>query len=153
MSAVPITLDPAGSRPASARTHGRGCPLASNCSCIFQRIQPAAASAADTVAPVAPAAPAPALGRAPATAQATAALAAETATWLDWGWSVARDSAHEVVLERTRKVPFCLDFVLTVLTAGLWLFSWVPRARHPRVDTVTLSLAPDGTVSSTSRLR
>ncbi|AMM21378.1 hypothetical protein AX769_16120 [Frondihabitans sp. PAMC 28766] len=135
MSPTPITLAPAGTATPSPASHGRGCPLASNCSCIFQRIQPATRVAA-TVTDASP-------GQ---------ALQAESATWQEWGWNVVHETTDEVVLERQKLVSFCLNFVLTLLTGFLWLIYWVPRARHPRIDSVTLTLTRDGSVASTSRL-
>ena len=135
MSPTPIALSPAGQRTTGPRAHGRACPLASNCSCVFQRVPPAETAA-----------------RAPEPPSGTA-LASAVTTWTEWGWSVVRTSDTEVVLERRRALPFCLHLALTVLTGFLWLLYWVPRVRRPRFDTVTLTLGPDGAVSSSSPLR
>ncbi|MCU1529450.1 MAG: hypothetical protein JWP75_3213 [Frondihabitans sp.] len=141
MTPTSISLSTAQRGPRGPRAPmagGRGCPLGSNCSCVFQRVQ-AASDDADATATVSPNTNPNTLPNDP--------LAAEVTNLTDWGWNVVRTEPTDVHLERQRSLPFCANLALCLVTAGLWLIYWVPRTRHPRVDTVTVSRAPDGTAS------
>jgi len=138
MAATRILLESPGEHRPAASTRGSGCPLASNCSCVFQRFQPTATAVPSHTAAAA--------------ATPSGILAADVATWIEWGWNVARSDDTEVVMERRRVIPFCFHLGLTVVTGLLWLIYWIPRARHPRTEMVTLTLAGDGTVTASARL-
>jgi hypothetical protein len=99
------------------------CPFASNCSCVFSR--PQSIEGMPTVTD---------------TALHDEAVSAEVTNWTDLGWKVVRSSSHEVVLERQKSLPFCLNVLLCLVTGFLWLIYWIPRARNPRIDTKVVSL-------------
>ncbi|GAA4685945.1 hypothetical protein [Frondihabitans cladoniiphilus] len=149
MTSTPLTLGSRVESPASRSAHGRGCPLASQCSCVFQRI--AMRETGDARADVAAEVATPRDTSASAVAE-PAAFSEAVAEWTAWGWNVVASAPDEVVLQRIHRVSFCANLGLVVVTGALWLLYWVPRARHPRVDSVTLTLEADGTVRSSSRL-
>lgn len=115
----------------SARIDQRwGCPLASNCSCIFSRGPVSTDENTAVHSPV---------------------VAAEVTKWTDRGWRVTSATRDDVILERTRALPFCGSLFLTVATGFLWLLYWLPRSRHPKTDVKTVTLAADGTARTVTR--
>jgi hypothetical protein len=64
--------------------------------------------------------------------------------WTDWGWKVVSRDAREITLERTKRLPFCYNLGLTVVTGMLWLIYWVPRIRHPKVERQLLRIDAEG---------
>jgi hypothetical protein len=144
MSATQLLLSTTQPAPAKAGAQPKTCRFAANCSCVFNRVAPP-----EVEAPDAPASPSHAeLGRAvPATVHLDAAphnpaLDAEVAGLLQRGFTITSSDARQIVLQRRRAVPFCVNVALVAATVGLWSIHMAWRARHPRIETVTLTLNP-----------
>jgi hypothetical protein len=110
--------------------HGLACPFASNCSCVFARVQESEREPAATN-----------------TALDDERVRAEVTTLTDRGWKVTTASDREVVLQRTRGLSFCANLFLCLATGMLWLLYWVPRSLRPRIDTRVVLLTPSGDVA------
>ena len=121
------TVRPPGQPAAAVGGQARTCRFRANCSCVFNRVEQAPA------VPDAPASTATGLSR--------AAAEAELAVLRQRGWKVVSADAREIVLERQRNMPFCVDVLLCAVTVMLWSIHMVWRARHPRIETTTLVLA------------
>jgi hypothetical protein len=113
----------------SPRIHAGSCPFASNCSCVFNRPAQAAAERHEEDAPGAP------------------SISAQVAEWTSWGWSVVSTSDREIVIERMKKISFCVNAALCIVTAFVWTIFWVARTRHPKVERRVLSISADGQVT------
>jgi hypothetical protein len=108
------------------------CPFGANCSCVF-------AAPRDGVIDL----------ELTGTSAPSAQAVAEAASWTKRGWRVVESGQSRIVLERRQILGFCSNAMLTVVTAGLWLAYWIPRIRHPRVDTRIISVLGNGeTVTS-----
>jgi hypothetical protein len=134
MSRTLFLMNPSTRRPddvgaiEGAGAPGRSCPFASNCACVFDRtgitdelhrLTETAAAAGESVNP-------------------------EVAKWVDRGWTVASVSAGTVTLERPRRLAFCINLGLTLVTGFLWLIYWIPLARNPRVRSKIITVGPVG---------
>jgi len=129
MSATPIVLSPTRSDAATAARSG--CPLGAYCTCVFQKVEPVDTASVET--PTAP------LGE---------ALQAEVTNLTDWGWHVVSAHPSEVALERRRGLGFCPNVLLAMATGFVWLIVWVPRARRPLFESVTLTTDAAGAVTT-----
>ena len=79
---------------------------------------------------------------------------AEVRDLLDRGWVVESATDDEVVLSKRRGIQsLCVNFVLTMVTALVWLVVWIPNARHPRVDRRTIVLAAGPVIAQESFAR
>jgi hypothetical protein len=125
MSRTMLTLSPHQPAPDVSAVQGKTCPFASSCSCIFSRSPSTEGMAVVTD-----------------TALQDDRVSAEITDWTDRGWKVISADSHEVVLERQRNLPFCLNVLLCLLTGFLWLIYWIPRARNPKIDTKIVSVPP-----------
>jgi hypothetical protein len=108
---------------------GSTCRFASNCSCVFQPgrfIAPEFTAAEPTSTDL---------------ASRDDLIAAEIRRWTDLGWSARTTTPDEVILERQRNLPFCLNAFLTLATGFLWLIYWIPRSRHPKIETKILDIS------------
>lgn len=111
------------------------CPFGANCSCVFSASWQAEHAIDDTLRE----------------SLRADELGAEVTNWTDRGWAVISSDSREVILERRLGLGFCLNVLLCLATGLLWLAYWIPRTRHPKIDTKVITLAPDGTVSVTGR--
>jgi len=131
-----FTMNPTHKLPVGPPAKTGGCPFGSNCSCVFssnqqaqQQAQQHAAASATTSGVI---------------RTGTPGGATDLSAWTDWGWKVVSRDSNEIVLERTKTLPFCFNLSLVVLTGLLWLFYWVPRIRHPKVTRTVLVIGADG---------
>ncbi|PPF77418.1 hypothetical protein C5B96_15690 [Subtercola sp. Z020] len=144
MSATQLLLTPRQPAPAKAGAQPKTCRFAADCSCVFNRVAPAPVEALDAAASPSHAD----LGRAvPATVHLDAAphnpaLDAEVAGLVQRGFTIVSSDARQIVLQRRRRIPFCVNVALVAATVGLWAIQMAWRSRHPRIETVTLTLNP-----------
>jgi hypothetical protein len=170
MSATPVTI---GATPRSHPAARGGCPFAHGCTCVFDRgpvrrdhdstdaaearggepltargqVHAEKSRAVDGASTLIPSA-APRVGRSMPTE-----LPAGVSEWTDWGWTVVEigspgERGTEVTLERRRTLGFCANLGLTVATGFVWLAVWITQTRHPRFDTVTLTVRSNGRVTA-----
>jgi uncharacterized membrane protein YidH (DUF202 family) len=62
-------------------------------------------------------------------------------------------SDHEVVLERTDSISFCVNALLCILTARLWAIAWTRRNRTRRAERKVLPRAGSVPIARTIELR
>ncbi len=110
--------------------HSRGCPFASNCTCVFSAGQADVPEISVTD-----------------TALDDARVKAEVRALTDLGWRVTTATDREVLLQRRRGLSFCANLLLSAATGLLWLAYWIPRLVKPTIDTRLVILSADGDVS------
>ncbi|MCU1477684.1 MAG: hypothetical protein JWQ64_2377 [Subtercola sp.] len=150
MSRTPL-LSPSLRVPSDATVQVKlTCPFGANCSCVFSRNQAsesvASGTGTGTETPV---------GTEAAhddTAIGAEAMSAEVMSWRMRGWRVAASTAREATLERQQTQSFCVNVALTLLTGFLWLAYWIPRARHPKIDTWVVAVSDSGEITRTQVL-
>ena len=55
----------------------------------------------------------------------TALLDAEVAEWIREGWRVESRSSFQAIMVSGRRVNHLLHLVISLVTAGLWIFIWI----------------------------
>jgi hypothetical protein len=145
-------LSPSLGAPSDSTGQGKlTCPFGANCSCVFSRNQVGEAIAADAGADS---------GTGTDSSVATETerydiainadvLSAEVMSWRMRGWRVTASTGREASLERQQTHSFCVDVALTLLTAFVWLAVWIPRARHPKIDTWVVAVSESGEITRT----
>jgi hypothetical protein len=111
----------------SSAPQAKTCPFGANCSCVFSRNLTIDAIPTDP-------------------AMHSEALTDAVTAWIDLGWRVTSADSTQVVLQRQKGLAFCLNVLLVPVTGFLWLIYWIPRLRHPKIETKTITVTATGAI-------
>jgi hypothetical protein len=79
--------------------------------------------------------------------QRTAILNREVAKHASRGWTVSSVSGSQAVLQRNKKIGFFWNFVLTLLTGGLWLIVVIVKVVNRKQQSLILTVDAYGRMS------
>lgn len=74
-------------------------------------------------------------------------LNAEIARWVTQGWIVQTINGSQAILYKTKRVGLFWNLILTLLTAGLWLFIWLYKILNQKTYQVIINVNEFGNVT------
>lgn len=73
-------------------------------------------------------------------------LNAEIAKWVNKGWIVQIVNGNQAILYKPKRVGIFWNFVLSMVTAGLWLFVWLYKILNQKTYQVIINVNEFGNI-------
>lgn len=70
----------------------------------------------------------------------------EITRWVKQGWIVQTINGTQAILYKTKKIGLFWNFILTLLTFGLWLFIWLYKILNQKTYQVIINVNEFGNI-------
>lgn len=71
----------------------------------------------------------------------------EITQWVAKGWNIQTINGTQAILHKPKRIGFFWNFILTLLTGGLWLFIWLYKILNQKTYQVIINVNEYGEIT------